>query len=104
SSAGAYLDEELLLAGAGLVWRAGAHGAEKGSSICHGTAGSGYALLAVFERTRDEQWLVRARRLAVHALAQAHAARAERGRGRYSLWTGDLGVALLAADCLEGRG
>jgi hypothetical protein len=104
SSAGAYLDEWLLLAGAGLVWRAGAHGAEKGSSICHGTAGSGYALLAVFERTRDEQWLVRARRLAVHALAQVHAARAERGRGRYSLWTGDLGVALLAADCLEGRG
>ena len=104
SSAGAYLDEWLLLAGAGLVWRAGAHGAEKGSSICHGTAGSGYALLAVFERTCDELWLVRARRLAVHALAQVHTARAERGRGRYSLWTGDLGVALLAADCLEGRG
>ena len=104
SSSGVYLDEELLLAGAGLVWRAGAHGAEKGSSICHGTAGSGYALLAVFERTGDEQWLVRARRLAVHALAQVRAARAERGRGRYSLWTGDVGVALLAADCLEGRG
>jgi hypothetical protein len=30
--------------------------------------------------------------------------RAERGRGRYSLWTGDLGVALYAADCLDGRG
>ena len=104
SSSGVYLDEELLLAGAGLVWRAGAHRAEKGPSICHGTAGSGYALLAVFERTGDEQWLVRARRLAVHALAQVRAARAERGRGRYSLWTGDVGVALLAADCLEGRG
>jgi hypothetical protein len=23
---------------------------------------------------------------------------------RYSLWTGDVGVALFAADCLEGRG
>ena len=26
-----------------------------------------------------------------------------RGRGRYSLWTGDLGVALYAVDCLEPR-
>ena len=104
SSAGAYLDEELLLAGAELVRRAGAHGDEKGSSICHGTASCGYALLAVFARTGDERWLAGARRLAVHALAQARAARTRRGRGRYSLWTGDLGVALLAADCLEGRG
>jgi len=29
--------------------------------------------------------------------------RAERGRGRYSLWTGDIGVALYAADCLDSR-
>jgi hypothetical protein len=28
---------------------------------------------------------------------------AERGRGRHSLWTGDLGVALYAADCVDGR-
>lgn len=25
------------------------------------------------------------------------------GRGRYSLWTGDAGVAVFAADCLEAR-
>ncbi len=98
-----YLDEELLLAGAELVWRAGAHGAEKGSGICHGTAGNGYALLAAFGRTQDEVWLERARRFAVHALEQALHARDVRGRGRYSLWTGDVGVALYAADCLEGR-
>ena len=104
TAAGSYLDVELLLSGAELVWQAGPHGREKGSSICHGTAGSAYALLAVFERTGDELWLERARRLAVHALGQVHAARAKRGRGRYSLWTGDLGVALLAADCLDGRG
>jgi hypothetical protein len=29
--------------------------------------------------------------------------RAQRGRGRYSLWTGDLGVALYLADCLDAR-
>jgi lanthionine synthetase-like protein len=93
-----YLDEELLLAGAELVWRAGPHGSEKGPCICHGTAGNGYALLAAFARTGDERWLQRARRFAVHALEQV-----ARGPSRYSLWTGDLGVALFAAACLEGR-
>lgn len=103
SSAVSYVDEELLLAGAGLCWRAGPHGAEKGYSICHGTAGNGHALLKAFERTGDELWLDRARRFAVHALGQVVRARAERGGGRYSLWTGDLGVALYVADCLERR-
>ena len=99
ASAAAYLEEELLLAGARLTWQAGPPGMEKGSSICHGTAGNGYAFLKTFERTGDEEWLDRARRFAVHALEQVE----RRGRGRYSLWTGDLGVALYAADCLEPR-
>ena len=98
-----YLDEELLLAGAELPWRAGPPGLEKGPSICHGTAGNGYAFLKVFARTGDERWLERARRFAVHALGQVERLRAERGRGRYSLWTGDLGVAIYAADCLHSR-
>jgi hypothetical protein len=38
----------------------------------------------------------------MHALEQVERLREQRGRGRYSLWTGDLGVALYAADCLEG--
>ncbi|MDP8910614.1 MAG: LanC-like protein [Actinomycetota bacterium] len=98
-----YLDEELLVAGAELAWRAGPHGMDKGSSICHGTAGNGYAFLKAFERTGSEEWLERARRFAVHALAQVARARTTRGRGRYSLWTGDLGAAIYAADCLDGR-
>ena len=102
-AAGGYVDEELLLAGAELCWRAGPHGDDKGPSICHGTAGNGYALLAAFERTGDERWLDRARRFAVHALDQARRDREQRGRGRHSLWTGDLGVALYAADCLDAR-
>jgi lantibiotic modifying enzyme len=93
-----YLNEELLLAGAELAWQAGPPGMEKGPGICHGTAGNGYAFLKVFERTGDERWLDRARRFAMHALGQV-----ERRPGRYSLWTGDVGVALFAADCLEGR-
>ena len=102
-SSAAYLEEELLLAGAELTWRAGPPTLEKGPCICHGTAGNGYALLKTFERTGDERWLERARRFAVHALEQVRRLRAERGRGRYSLWTGDLGAALFAADCIEGR-
>ncbi len=97
SAARDYLDEELLLAGAELVWRAGAPGDEKGHGICHGTSGNGYALLAAFERTDDELWLERARRFAIHALQQA-----ARLPGRYSLFTGGAGTALFAAACLDG--
>jgi hypothetical protein len=99
ASAASYLDEELLVDGAELVWLAGPHRMEKGPGICHGTGGNGYAFLKVFERTGDERWLDRARRFAMHALGQV-----ERKPGRYSLWTGDVGAALYAADCIEGRG
>jgi hypothetical protein len=96
ATAAPYVDEGLLLAGAELTWRAGAHREEKGPGLCHGTAGNGYALLKTFERTGDERWLERARRFAVHALSQAEAA-----PGRYSLFTGGVGIALFAAACLE---
>ena len=96
-----YLDEELLLAGAELIWRAGTHGDEKGHGICHGTSGNGFALLKAFARTGDDRWLERARRFAVHALGQAERLRAANGRRRYSLWTGDVGTALFAAACLD---
>jgi Lanthionine synthetase C-like protein len=98
STAWDYLDEELLLAGAELTWRAGAHLAEKGVGLCHGTAGNGYALLKAFARTCDERWLERARRFAVHALKQA-----ESSSGRYSLFTGDVGAALFASSCLDAE-
>jgi DUF1680 family protein len=96
-----YLDQELVLAGAELVWRAGAHGDEKGHGLCHGTAGNGFALLKAFARTGDERWLDRARRFAVHALAQAERVAAANGARRYSLFTGDVGTALFAAACLD---
>ncbi len=97
TTAAAYLDEDLLLAGAELSRRTGPAGTEKGAGICHGTASQGYAFLTAFVRTGDERWLEDARRFAVHALGQV----GRRGRGRYSLWTGDVGVALYAADCLD---
>ena len=97
-----YLDEDLVLAAAELVWRAGAHRDEKGHGLCHGTSGNGFALLKAFARTGDERWLERARRFAVHALAQAERIATANGRRRYSLFTGDVGTALFAAACLDG--
>ena len=92
----------LLAAGGELVWAAGplTHNA----GLCHGTAGNGFAFLALLQRTGDEQWLDRARAFAMHALDQVELMRARAGRGRYTLFTGDIGPALLAAACLDGVG
>jgi hypothetical protein len=96
------LDEELAVAGGALTWRAGP--LRKGANLCHGTAGNGYAFLALLERTGDERWLARARAFAMHAAGQVERSRSEYGRGRYTLWTGDLGTALYLADCCDGAG
>jgi lantibiotic modifying enzyme len=92
--------ERLLLAGGELTWRAGP--LTKGASLCHGTAGNGLAFLKLFRRTGDELWLERARAFAMHAVTQVERERRALGRGRYSLWTGDLGTALYLALCLDG--
>jgi Lanthionine synthetase C-like protein len=98
TSLGDQLDEDLALAGGELTWRAGPHA--KGAGLCHGTAGNGYAFLTLFERTRDELWLDRARRFAAHSIVQVE----RRGAAWHSLWTGDLGTALYLADCVDGVG
>jgi hypothetical protein len=97
---GDLLPDELLLRGAELTWRAGP--LAKGAGLCHGTAGNGYAFLRTYSVTGDELWLDRARRFAMHALEQVERARAEYGRGRFSLFTGDVGVALYARACVDG--
>jgi hypothetical protein len=99
---GHVLDEELAVAGGELTWRAGP--LRKGAGLCHGTAGNGYAFLALLERRGDERWLTRARAFAMHAASQVERSRSEHGRGRHSLWTGDLGTALYLADCVDGAG
>lgn len=96
------MDEELAAAGGELTWLAGP--LRKGANLCHGTAGNGYAFLALLERTGDERWLARARAFAMHAAGQVELSRSDFGRGRYSLWTGDLGTALYLADCADGGG
>jgi hypothetical protein len=90
---------ELLVAGGELTWRAGP--LAKGPGLCHGTAGNGYAFLKLFDRTGSELWLERARAFAMHTLEQVERVRAEYRRGRYTLWTGDLGAALYLASCIR---
>jgi hypothetical protein len=97
-----FLDEELAVAGGELTWRAGP--LRKGANLCHGTAGNGYAFLALLERTGDERWLTRARAFAMHSARQVEQSRSDHGRGRHTLWTGDLGTALYLADCIDGAG
>jgi hypothetical protein len=99
---GHLIEEELAVAGGELAWRAGP--VQKGANLCHGTAGNGYAFLTLLERTGDERWLTRARAFAMHAAGQVDRSRSEFGRGRYTLWSGDLGTALYLADCIDGRG
>jgi Lanthionine synthetase C-like protein len=92
--------EELLLEGGELTWHAGP--LAKGQGLCHGTAGNGYAFLKLFERTGDGLWLDRARAFAMHAVDQVGRMRSEHGRGRFTLWTGDIGVALFVTSCVTG--
>ena len=91
---------EILAAGGELTWRAGP--LAKGAGLCHGTAGNAFAFLSLLHRTGDERWLERARAFAMHAAGQVERARAADGRGRYTLWTGDIGVAVLLQRCLDG--
>jgi hypothetical protein len=97
---GAELDDLLLAAGQA-IWVAGP--LAKGSNLCHGTGGNGYALLKLYERTQDPQWLDRARRFGMHGIAQTEAAARHYGRMRHSLWTGDPGFAIYLWDCIRGK-
>jgi len=88
------LDDLLRRAGE-LIWTAGP--LRKGSGLCHGTSGNGFAFLALHRRFGEDLWIDRAHAFAAHAIEQLHAT-----DPRYSLWTGDLGVALYLDSCLHG--
>jgi hypothetical protein len=93
--------DALLVEGGMFTWSAGP--LAKGSNLCHGTGGNGYAFLKLHGRTGDPIWLERARAFAMTAIAQCREARAELGRGRFSLWTGDVGLAIYLWDCIKGQ-
>ena len=93
--------DQLLEKGGELIWRAGP--LTKGSNLCHGTAGNGYALLKLYRRTGDAKWLERARAFAMHAIDQSERHVRQYGYRRYSLWTGDVGLAVYLWDCINGE-
>lgn len=92
------LDAVLRAAGEA-TWQAGP--LRKGSNLCHGTGGNGYAFLKLFKRFGEEVWLERARAFAMHGIAQVAAGHAQHVQWRYSLWTGDPGFAIYLLDCIE---
>ena len=89
----------LLLQAGELVWTAGP--LTKPPGLCHGTDGNGYAFLKLHAMTGDARWLERARAFAMHAIAQSDALAAQHGQRRYTLWTGDLGLAVYLSSCLR---
>jgi lantibiotic modifying enzyme len=93
--------DDLLLAAGETIWSAGP--LRKGANLCHGTAGNGYAFLKLYQRTKDARWLQRARAFAMHAIGQAEIEARRHGQLRYSLWTGDLGLAVYLWDCIVGQ-
>ena len=94
--------DALLLAAGELTWAAGP--IAKLPGLCHGAPGAGYAFLKLYKRTGDDVWLRRARRYAMHAIEQGDRGVGQHGQRKYSVWTGDLGVALYLWDCIQGSG
>ena len=91
---------DAMLIGAGhAIWKA--EPLIKGYGLCHGTAGNGYAFLKLYQRTGDTLWLDRARSFAMHSIAQRDRMRQQVGQGRYTLWTGDAGLAVYLWHCLD---
>jgi hypothetical protein len=84
--------------GGKFTWEAGP--LTKGSNLCHGTGGNGYAFLKLQRRTGDAVWLERARAFAMTAAAQCRETRDQLGRGRCSMWTGNIGLAVYLWHCL----
>lgn len=87
------LEFEIILEKAGeLIWKAGP--LNKKIALCHGTDGNGFAFLKLYKRTGKEVWLDRARQFAMHAIEQRNE--------RFTLYTGELGLALYLMSCITG--
>ena len=52
---------------------------------------------------RSPVWLDRARQFAMTAIVQYRGAQAVVGRGRHTLWTGDVRLAIYLWDCITGE-
>jgi lantibiotic modifying enzyme len=91
--------DALLQQAGDLIWNAGP--LIKFPSLCHGAPGSGYAFLKLYARMGDERWLDRARKFAMHSIEQCDRTLSKYGQRKFSLWTGDLGLAIYLWDCIR---
>jgi serine/threonine-protein kinase len=80
------------------------------ANLCCGLAGQSYALLNLFKHTGEQEWLQRARDLAIRAVMVARDPQTPRQTGNdgtalrdESLYKGGLGVAILAAELATPR-
>jgi lantibiotic modifying enzyme len=92
--------DDLLIGAGHAIWKAGP--LAKGYGLCHGTAGNGYAFLKLYRRTGEPLWLERARAFAMHSIVQRERMRQQFGQGRFTLWTGDPGLAVYLWHCRNG--
>jgi hypothetical protein len=91
--------DSLLEQAGDFIWSAGP--LVKLPVLCHGTPGNGYAFLKLYSRTGNTEWLNRARSFAMHAIGQNERALIKHGQHKFSLWTGDLGLAAYLWDCIR---
>jgi serine/threonine-protein kinase len=78
----------------------GTDGTDANGSLCCGLAGRSYALLNLYSHTGDSSWLARARALAERAADDL----AWAAESPDSLFRGELGLAVLAADLARPEG
>lgn len=76
------------------AWGAYEHADDAHGTLCCGLAGRAYALRHLFAQTNDDVWLARAQVLRDRAVAAPHGDPAR----KFSLFQGELGIALLAAE------
>ena len=91
--------DTLLLQAGALTWHAGP--LSKGAGVCHGTAGSGFAMLKLWRRTGDPSGSNAPARWRCTAMGRSSGIGPNYGQGRHSLWTGDLGLACLLWNCVS---
>jgi eukaryotic-like serine/threonine-protein kinase len=75
------------------AWTA-CEGPDAGGALCCGLAGRAYALSALYRHSGEREWLLRARDLAERAVMAIQSTAPRRD----SLYNGEIGVALLAAE------
>jgi eukaryotic-like serine/threonine-protein kinase len=95
-------EAEYLAKAEGAAWDAWKTPSQIGN-LCCGMAGQGYALLRLYRHTGDAAWLGRAQTTMHRAATVAHDARSrpdyeQLARRPESLYKGDLGILVLAAD------